>query len=150
MKKRHSGTFFTLLVVVLSVFVIGCDNPETGSTYINNGNNSADYNDTLTWLNNFINSTALQKDMLLSEVSANPRTWCGIVNEVEETETGIYTISLYFNSFNIGAPRITMITHNRNKALEASNNKDGLFTATNRGNVTYFHYIYHTISFDID
>jgi hypothetical protein len=106
------------------------------------------YSDTRQWLNKFINSTSLQKDNMLTNVRTNPQNWCGKVKNVKQINSNEYEISLDFGSYDIGAPMIEMTTHNKNTAGSAEKGK--YFMAINRGAVTYFHYIYHTIMFEID
>jgi len=108
------------------------------------------YSATRDWFNTFINATDLNKDTMLSDVSTTPRTWCGKVYDVKRVNANEYEITLDFGSSGVGAPKITMTTYNQNTANSASDKKGKLFSAKNRGRVTYSHYIYHTIYFKID
>ena len=108
------------------------------------------YSATRDWFNTFINATSFQKDTMLSDVSTNPRTWCGKVYDVKQVNTNEYEITLDFGSGDIGAPNIHMTTHNQSTANSAADKKGNLFSAKNKGIVTYYHYIYHNIYFEID
>jgi len=139
-----------LLILAVALVFVSCDDvpdipDDSGTTEEKNA-----YSATRAWFNSFINATSLQKDSMLSDVSSNPRNWCGKVYDVKQNSSSEYEITLDFGSYDFDAPMLRITTHNYNTASSASSKKGGYFIAKNKGVVTYYHYIYHSISFETD
>ena len=148
-----------ILVLIFSLAFFSCDDSvnksdENKKHDENNNHEQSEeekiYSATLGWFNNFIKATSLQKEIILADVSSTPQNWCGRIYNVKQKNSGEYEISLDFNSYDIGAPMIKITTRNLSTATSVVNKKGDYFMAINKGEVTYYHYIYHTIFFEID